>query len=583
MEVESAQINLYDNGILVNNQETGTIYSAGLNRLTSGIEWTPTIPGNRTLKIEIIAPEDVNSSNNQLEKEYYVYEKTNVTIRLRDNQNNPVTRYIYAEIFSEGNEDESPIKIEGEKTIISANLSETGNTFGLGVYQIDGEYLNSISKGIMLMTINSSFNGNINIISEVYNKTTDDDRDYYAVFANRISTALKTQNYGMAFNKSFLKKIGIKNISRDYNEEGETITGDYDFVYCREFDFTNKKCAGVWEKGKIMDIDEYQETIAIIGEANCTIEAFGLTSFTGFDGSTTNFSEETDMISNFTIERTSYGKIKFKSPVNISRFKSNEELLTYYASIGIGKISINTDNLPELSNKKADLIFWNINMHNPQLMRDGEECPETICTNTAYDSNTKTFVANVNRFSSFEIEEGPYCGDGTCQESEGEECDVCVADCDTCDDDDDDGSSPSSSSSSIGTPSCNPSWNCTWGPCVNSLQKYVCTDKNKCGTTRGKPAEQSRSCLIESDCTDNDGDGYGTGADCLGPDINDNDPGITDTQPSLETESENTGEEKMIDYIKENLVYIIIGVILLAVIIIVAIIIFILFSKKKRH
>jgi hypothetical protein len=50
-------------------------------------------------------------------------------------------------------------------------------------------------------------------------------------------------------------------------------------------------------------------------------------------------------------------------------------------------------------------------------------------------------------------------------------------------------------------------------------------DKNNCGSNQGKPFDE-QVCIIEGDCEDIDGDGYGEGIDCLGIDLDDNDPAI---------------------------------------------------------
>lgn len=567
IEISGAQLSLYDDDFLVGAKEIN-ISSDIDYRERKKIEWNPTKNGYHTLKVEVVVAGDVNLSNNQLEKTFYVYGKTNVTANIMDNQNNQVTRYIYAEIFQEAQDGNGPITIEGEKILVAANLSETGETFDMGIYHIDGGDPYSTSGGVMILVFKSSFNDAIAIISEFYNKTTDGNRDYYFVFANRISTGLETSYYGFSFNKSYLKKLGVGNISTYHGADGETLTGDYDFVYCSVFNFTSKKCAGIWKKAEIMDINDGGESIFILGKAYYNMEAFALTDFLGFDGNTTNVSEEADIISNFTIERAGYGKIKLMDSVNISRFKLNPNLLTYYVGIGLGKISVQTDYLPELADKTARLTFWNINMHNPQLKYNGAACPNAICNLTAYDSSTKTFVANVNKFSSFEIVEGPYCGDGVCNGDE--ECDKCVADCGDCGED------------GGGTYSCIPSWNCTWTLCVNNRQTLNCVDRNSCGTTSGRPSNHGTTqfCVIEQNCTDNDGDGYGIGTDCKGPDIDDNNPGITDTLTSDDMGSQDTGSS----FIEENRLFLIILLVSSGVILaIVLITILIIYASNKHY
>jgi hypothetical protein len=245
--------------------------------------------------------------------------------------------------------------------------------------------------------------------------------------------------------------------------------------------------------------------------------------------------------------------------------------------------------LDELYNKSAELLFRNINMHNPLVLYNGQSCNSSICSNKVYDSNLKTFKVDVARFSSFEIVEGPYCGDTRCQPDIGEDCSGC-SDC-YC------GTGYSCinkscrSNDQTNTPGpkppiklCATNWNCTWTPCTNNIQTFNCVDKNRCGTISGRPSDngKTRSCLVNKQCVDNDNDGYGAGKDCLGPDINDNDPAITDTLPSNNVETPDTTGDKIRDFLRDNLYYIVAVLILLALVVAIIIIVIVLVKASKK-
>jgi len=109
-------------------------------------------------------------------------------------------------------------------------------------------------------------------------------------------------------------------------------------------------------------------------------------------------------------------------------------------------------------------------------------------------------------------------------------------------------------------------------------------DKNRCGTLIGRPSDNgnTKPCLINRDCVDNDKDGYGIGKDCLGPDINDNDPGITDTTTSNPIENPDTTADKINKFLKNNWLYIIIILASLCLLVILAIILIKVFRKPSN-
>ena len=585
----SAQLNLYADGVLIDTNNEVQIEEILYTPAPVG-GWTPTNPGYHIIEAEIIVPEDPNSNNNFLTKEIYAYKETNLTINSEDSQNNPVQRYILTDEFIDERTD-CPITINGEKAFAFPNLSETQNNIQLGLYELygyeegDKEFNIECGRGFVYTL---SFEERIDITSEVYNKTTQDDITYYQVFAAETSNNLATEYFYFSAKNDYLKNAGLENLS--FGTNGWTLDGKYDFVYCRDFDFTTKQCVSDWQKAQVVDIDNYNNMTSISARGNGIIEAFAITDFVGFDNSSTNLSLEQDIINNLTIIREPYGKIAFKENINISRFR-NTNLIEKHVRINNQYIRVDTQNLTELANKTADVIFWNIEMQNPQLKYNGADCPETVCTNTAYDSTAKTFVANVNKFSTFTIEEGAYCGDNVCQSASGETCENCIEDCGctsgytcvdgVCESDDDDGGDDGGSSGGSSYVICVPVWNCTWSECTGGSQTYTCTDLSKCATTKGRPTDHgySRNCEVEKDCTDKDGDGYGEGTDCAGPDIDDNDPGITDTLPSQEAETQDTTQENPFE---SNLFYIIIALFIVAAVIAAFIVILVVINYSNK-
>ncbi|MHA1667485.1 MAG: hypothetical protein ACTSUR_02410 [Candidatus Heimdallarchaeaceae archaeon] len=126
-----------------------------------------------------------------------------------------------------------------------------------------------------------------------------------------------------------------------------------------------------------------------------------------YNGSTTNFTrikskgkKYMQNISNFTLEITSYGKIRFNEPINISRNIN----LDLYSDIAENIIYINSEQLPEL-NKTATLWLYNLTFSNPRILRNGEVCPSTICIKESYSGGTLKF--NVTDFTNYSAEETP--------------------------------------------------------------------------------------------------------------------------------------------------------------------------------
>lgn len=127
-----------------------------------------------------------------------------------------------------------------------------------------------------------------------------------------------------------------------------------------------------------------------------------------WDNETTNFSkiprEQLKNIKNVRFSNN-YGKIEFME--SLSLVKSRD--LRGKIKITKNRILLNSSFLPEF-NKKARLVFKNVDMENPVIKRDGSDCPETICTDIVFDPEAKTLSFNVTSFSIYEVVE--QCEDG---------------------------------------------------------------------------------------------------------------------------------------------------------------------------
>lgn len=508
-DATNVNLNVYDNGNLIGNR-LFSFLGAGDYSYES-FYWKAADKGNHTIKAEAVITGDTNLTNNERQLIKYVYSPLNVTFKIKDSQNSPVERYIYSESLGY---DETPIN--GEKVIIVPNLTETGEIFYFGIanFVVAG-------KEYVAMTLNRNnlnIPQNIDITSEFYNKTTQDEVDYYALLANKASIDYLNNALMLNLDKTYLSNLGL-NLSKGYG-----------LFYCTDFNFTGKKCNNLWKKSVIDYTYEWNNKIQIEAHTEEKAEAIALSENIKFDGSTTNLTSVIgDKIAGLTLEKLGFGRIIFRNEVNISRFKANPELLEDYARILARKINVDVSSLNELRNKSASLLFEGINFRNPKILYNGNLCPSSVCTSVLYNQTAHTFSADVTGFSEFEVIEGPYCGDGN--KDVGETCSNCAADIGACASSGDGGEGGGGGSGGgAGTPiSCVPSWgNCTWGPCHDKNQDLICTDIKRCVIT--PKLSESKVCFVESNCTDNDRDGYGIGPDCLGIDLNDDDPATTSTQ-----------------------------------------------------
>ena len=85
--------------------------------------------------------------------------------------------------------------------------------------------------------------------------------------------------------------------------------------------------------------------------------------------------------------------------------------------------------------------------------------------------------------------------------------------------------------------------------------------------------QDTKYCTEISNCIDNDGDGYGVGVDCLGPDYDDSDSGVYE-YPDLILEEEAPDDERLDE--DPNFLILILGVVSCVLIIVL------FFGRKKR-
>ncbi len=208
-----------------------------------------------------------------------------------------------------------------------------------------------------------------------------------------------------------------------------------------------------------------------------------------WDLNTTNFSKYSDQeLSNlsYVVFENRFGRIFYLVPISINRSLN----ISSKISIRQANISVNSRLLPEF-NKSALIEFYNISLHNPQLFRNNDLCTNSVCTNISYNLTTHKVSANVLMFCSYTIKEGPYCGDGKC--NNGESCSSCSTDCGKCSGSSSGGSSGGGGGGYIFFPSCNASYHCyAWSSCINNSQYRICVDTNNC-----KPNKtETRECYV---------------------------------------------------------------------------------------
>ncbi len=122
-------------------------------------------------------------------------------------------------------------------------------------------------------------------------------------------------------------------------------------------------------------------------------------------------------------------KVTFNGPVDLIQHNGTDFVeidLDAYINISLRRISINSSALPML-NTSANLTFYNITYENPQVEKDDALFTNYSTLQSPNSSNNHTLIINVSSFSTYEVVEGPYCGDNVC--NNGETSSTCSADC----------------------------------------------------------------------------------------------------------------------------------------------------------
>ncbi|VVB82383.1 Nucleoporin autopeptidase [uncultured archaeon] len=128
-------------------------------------------------------------------------------------------------------------------------------------------------------------------------------------------------------------------------------------------------------------------------------------------GNSTNFSnysyENIQNFSNLILENINYGKILFNQNVNLTDTQNPSDNLInldLYTNISSNRIELNSTALPNL-NKPSTIWLYGLTFSNPEILKDGIVCPDSICTKESYINNILKF--NVTGFSIYSADEGP--------------------------------------------------------------------------------------------------------------------------------------------------------------------------------
>ena len=123
----------------------------------------------------------------------------------------------------------------------------------------------------------------------------------------------------------------------------------------------------------------------------------------GNKGDSENFNQyayrDIQNLSNITLHHASFGRIQFNELINLTddaNLGDNQIDLDSNTNISNNRIELNATALPNF-NVSATLWFYNLTFTNPRILKDGEVCPSTICTEISYSGGTLEF--NVTEFS----------------------------------------------------------------------------------------------------------------------------------------------------------------------------------------
>lgn len=229
-----------------------------------------------------------------------------------------------------------------------------------------------------------------------------------------------------------------------------------------------------------------------------------------FEGCPKPIANKFDILSNFnisslfnysglTIGNSSYLMINFLENISLLRFNTTTYFPTDLDSninISLRKISINPD-LIEL-NKRAKLIFYNVNFSNYEILKNNLNC--TNCFVEYFNKTQGLLIFNSAGTHDYEIIENLFCGDNLCNNNEN--CNNCPADCGVCTTSANNNANSNSQSTGYipkinKTANCTSNWSCTeYGSCNNNVEARVCKDLNNCTNQISKPIE-TQNCTIK--------------------------------------------------------------------------------------
>jgi uncharacterized repeat protein (TIGR02543 family) len=95
---------------------------------------------------------------------------------------------------------------------------------------------------------------------------------------------------------------------------------------------------------------------------------------------------------NAVIGKTNVGNIRFNQNVDLTR-DTTELDVDSNILITDKRVEVRSANVPEL-NKPATITLYNITEKNPKILRNGVECPPTVCTNKTLVNGVLTFTVN---------------------------------------------------------------------------------------------------------------------------------------------------------------------------------------------
>ncbi|MEK6922304.1 MAG: hypothetical protein AABX08_00710, partial [Nanoarchaeota archaeon] len=214
-------------------------------------------------------------------------------------------------------------------------------------------------------------------------------------------------------------------------------------------------------------------------------------------------------------DRNNFVRFDYLVETSLIRQRNNEDEplpIDTFLTIQKNKVNLNPNELPGL-NKRARLIFFEVEFNNPLVLRDGAIC--SSCT-LSFDIDTKILNVVVPGFSLYEVVNGDDFGgqggddrdggDGggggsrSRQETPAYQCSDGI-------DNDNDGLIDYPSDSGCVSPidnseldiiECTENWICEdYGECVDGIRTRECYDFNGCGTTERMPATQD-ACEIDT-------------------------------------------------------------------------------------